>query len=134
MESLLFPLVMVALMWLLLIRPQQQRVKQHRALLARLEVGTEVVTAGGIVGRIVALEGELASLEVAPGTVLRVLRTAISGTVNPAGLDEGADGAGANVDVDRIDLDGDGDTSPRGGDKQGDDDGPPGGSKPSGRD
>ena len=70
-----------ALMWFLLIRPQQQRVRRHQAVVASLAVGDEVVTVGGICGRIVALDDELASVEVAPGVTLRVLRGAVNGRV-----------------------------------------------------
>lgn len=76
--ELLFPLILLAAMWLLLLRPQQQRAKRHRALLATLAVGDEVVTAGGILGRVVALTDDRVELEVAPGTTLGVVRQAIS--------------------------------------------------------
>ncbi|HEX2039191.1 MAG TPA: preprotein translocase subunit YajC [Acidimicrobiales bacterium] len=76
--DLLFPLVLLGLMWLLLVRPQQQRVRRQRELVASLGVGDRVVTVGGLLGTIVALTDEEARLEVAPGTVLTVLRPAIS--------------------------------------------------------
>lgn len=78
MANLLFPLLMFAAMWFLLIRPQQQRVRRQRELLDALEVGDEVITAGGIIGTIVSIEGEEARLSVAAGTELRVLRRAIA--------------------------------------------------------
>ena len=65
-------------MWLLLIRPQQQRVRRQRELVSTLEVGDRVVTLGGIVGTIVGLDQEEARIEVAPGTVLTLLRAAVS--------------------------------------------------------
>ena len=83
--ELLFPLVLLGAMWLLLLRPQQQRVKRHRALLATLAVGDDVVTAGGILGRVVRLDDQRVELEVAPGTVLTVVRQAISQKVVPQG-------------------------------------------------
>jgi preprotein translocase subunit YajC len=86
--EVLFPLIFIGLMWLLLVRPQQQRVRQQRALVASLTVGDRIVTAGGIVGTVVGLTDEEARVEVAPGTVLTLLRYAISRT-----LDEGGQGA-----------------------------------------
>lgn len=79
--DLLFPLVLLALMWLLLVRPQQQRVRRQRQLVATLEVGDRVVTAGGVLGTVVGLTDEEARVEVAPGTVLTVLRPAISSRI-----------------------------------------------------
>lgn len=70
----LIPLViMLGLMWLLLIRPQRQQVQRHHAFISGLEVGDEVMTAGGLYGRITALDGNDARLEVAPGVEVRVL-------------------------------------------------------------
>ncbi len=89
MAQLFLPFVLLALMWLLLVRPQQQRVRRQRELIASLEVGDEVVTAGGIVGRIVALEGDEVRLEVAPGVTLRVVRLAVNSRVEVPALGEG---------------------------------------------
>ncbi len=79
--ELLLPFVLLALMWVLLVRPQQQRVRRQRELIASLEVGDEVVTAGGMVGRVAALEGDEVHLEVAPGLTLRFARLAVSSRV-----------------------------------------------------
>ncbi|HET7488210.1 MAG TPA: preprotein translocase subunit YajC [Acidimicrobiales bacterium] len=98
--ALLFPLIFFGLMWVLLVRPQQQRVKAQRALVLSLEVGEEVVTAGGVIGRIVSLSDEEVELEVAPGMVLRFLRIAVNARApepaapqpalpEPGGADEG---------------------------------------------
>jgi preprotein translocase subunit YajC len=87
----LLPLVLLfAVMYFVLIRPQQQRVKAQRALVSSLAVGDEIVTIGGLLGRIVRLDDEFAEVETTPGTVLRYRRTAISGKVGP----EAPDGAG----------------------------------------
>lgn len=79
--ELLLPLVLLALMWVLLVRPQQQRVRRQRELIASLEVGDEVVTAGGMVGRVAALEGDEVRLEVAPGLTLRFARLAVNSRI-----------------------------------------------------
>lgn len=78
MIELFFPFIFLALMWLLLVRPQQQRVRKQRDLVASLEVGDDVVTAGGMVGRIVALTEEEAVVEVASGVDVRFVRGAIN--------------------------------------------------------
>lgn len=93
MPQLLFPLIIFGLMWVLLVRPQQQRVRRQQALVASLEVGDDVVTVGGIMGRVVALDADEARLEVSPGVVLRLLRHAINGRLEgqeePAGPEGG---------------------------------------------
>ncbi len=63
--------------YFLLIRPQQKRAKETRAMLAALQKGDEVVTAGGIVGKISKLDEQYASIEVAPNVEIRVQRGAI---------------------------------------------------------
>jgi preprotein translocase subunit YajC len=81
--ELLLPLVLLALMWVLLVRPQQQRVRRQRELIASLEVGDEVVTAGGVVGQVVGLEEDEVRLEVARGVTMRFVRLAVSSRVEP---------------------------------------------------
>jgi preprotein translocase subunit YajC len=83
--ELLFPLLFLGLMWFVLIRPQQQRVRRQQQLVASLEVGDEVVTAGGIVGRIVALNEDEAHIEVASGVVMRFLRLAVNTKLHQEG-------------------------------------------------
>lgn len=93
MEALI-PLLFVGGVWLLLVRPQQQRVRRQRELVANLEVGDRIVTIGGIVGTVLALTDDEARIEVAPGTVLTLLRAAVSRTLDEQGTrgDEGNEG------------------------------------------
>ena len=87
MESLI-PLVLVFLfMWFLLIRPQQQRVRAQRAMLQALSVGDEVVTAGGICGRITEMDDEKVTLEVDEGVRIRFVRPAIRQRIEPESPD-----------------------------------------------
>jgi preprotein translocase subunit YajC len=76
---LLIPLTL-ALMWVLLIRPQQQRARAHQELVENLQVGTEIMTTAGLYGRLVELETDTAVLEVAPGTRIKIARASV-GTV-----------------------------------------------------
>jgi preprotein translocase subunit YajC len=79
--SIIFIVVMIAIVWLLLIRPQRQRQLKQQQMLSALEVGDQVVTAGGIYGRIEALEDEVAHVRVAPEVTLRLSRRAITSIV-----------------------------------------------------
>jgi len=75
--ALLIPLIFVV-MYLVLLRPQQQRVRRQRALVMSIDVGDEVVTAGGMIGRVVELSDDRAWIEVADDVVIEILRVAIS--------------------------------------------------------
>jgi preprotein translocase subunit YajC len=80
-NTLLTFLPMVAIFivfYFLLIRPQQKKQKEARAMLESLEKGNEVVTAGGVLGRIVKLDEQDATVEVAPNVQMIVQRGAIS--------------------------------------------------------
>ena len=73
------PLVLIfVVFYFLLIRPQQKKQKEARAMLDSLEKGNEVVTAGGILGRIVKLDDQYATVEIAQNTQMIVQRGAIS--------------------------------------------------------
>lgn len=67
-----------ALMWFFMIRPQQKRAKEHRNMLAALKKGDEVMTNGGIMGRVIALNQQALDLEIAKGIVIRFQRQFIS--------------------------------------------------------
>jgi preprotein translocase subunit YajC len=70
-------LIFVA-MYFLMIRPQQKRARAQRELLDSLEVGDEVLTVGGMFGTIVDMDDESLTVEVAPGTSIRMVRNAIA--------------------------------------------------------
>ena len=76
--QLLFPLVLIGAFYFLLLRPQQQRVRSHNALIAAVEVGDEIVTAGGIVGVIKGIDERDVQLEIAPGVVVTLAKGAIA--------------------------------------------------------
>jgi preprotein translocase subunit YajC len=69
--------------FLLIVRPQRKRLTAHRALIAALAVGDEVVTTGGIFGVIRSLDDDRVDLEVAEGVVIAVARAAIAQTADP---------------------------------------------------
>ena len=97
MGQLIIIVAMFVLLWLLLIRPQRQRQIAQRELIASVEVGDEILTAGGLYGHVRALgdEDDLV-VEIAPGTEVRVARRAVAGIVPPE--DELAEAESAAVD------------------------------------
>lgn len=73
------PLIVVGiLMYVVLILPQQRRNREHKALLASLEEGDEVLTSSGIYGFIASVEPDVIWLEVAAGTELKVSKASVS--------------------------------------------------------
>ena len=71
-------LLLFAVGWFLLIRPQQQRQKQHAATIAAVRKGDQVVTAGGVVGRVTRVEDRFVELEVAANTRIRVVKATLA--------------------------------------------------------
>ncbi|HEY6585025.1 MAG TPA: preprotein translocase subunit YajC [Gaiellaceae bacterium] len=82
---LIFLVLLGAVLWLLLIRPQRQRQAAQQALIAQVQPGEEVVTVGGILGVVKDVDDEEIRLEIAPGTEVRVAKQAISGVVRKDG-------------------------------------------------
>ena len=73
------PLVlMLVVFYFLLIRPQQKKAKEHRSMLDALQKGDEVVTAGGLVGKLARITDQYAVVEVAPSVEVTVQRQSIS--------------------------------------------------------
>lgn len=76
--SIVMLLVLFGLFYFLLIRPQQKRTKEHREMTEKLAKGDEVITQGGMLGRITKLGDTFISLEIAEGTEIKVQRGAVS--------------------------------------------------------
>jgi preprotein translocase subunit YajC len=70
--------VFVAVFYFLLIRPQQKRMKDQQAMLSRLATGDEVVTSGGILGRITEVNDTFITLEIADGVRIKVQKSQIA--------------------------------------------------------
>ncbi len=96
MEYALLP-VMVVVMYLVMIRPQQQKQKATVAMLASLEEGDEIILNSGIHGFLTATDGQIAWVEVAPGLDLKVSRSAIAGVV-PSSAASDADASESKKD------------------------------------
>jgi preprotein translocase subunit YajC len=78
------PLILIfAIMYFLLIRPQQKKLKDHQAMVAALRRGDQVVTQGGVIGKVVKVkdDGEL-ELEISEGVKVRVIQSTIATVIN----------------------------------------------------
>ena len=70
-----------AIFYLLMIRPQQQRVKQHQAEIAAVKKGDEVITGGGIRGRVTKVTDDEAEVEIAQGVKVKIVKSTITAVV-----------------------------------------------------
>lgn len=86
MQTLILILITLVLFYLFIILPQQLEARRHRKVLQKAGVGTEVVTQGGLVGKITAVEGMVVHLEIAPGVVVRVHRDFLYRLVAPESI------------------------------------------------
>ncbi|MCX7959718.1 MAG: preprotein translocase subunit YajC [Deltaproteobacteria bacterium] len=78
--EMLFPLLIVfAIFYFLMIRPQQKQMKKHKEMLDNLKRGDNIVTNGGIIGKIYQINGNLVMLEVADDIRIKVLKNQIAG-------------------------------------------------------
>jgi len=80
MSSMLVPMLLVfGIMYFLMIRPQQKKMKEHQAMLTALRRGDQVVTAGGLIGKVAKVKDDTeVELEIADGVKVRVMRSTIA--------------------------------------------------------
>ncbi len=79
-EGLIMLVLMFGIFYFLLIRPQQKRSKAQKKLIEAIKAGDQVVTAGGIHGKIVAVEDSIVTLEIATGIRIRINRGSVVAT------------------------------------------------------
>jgi preprotein translocase subunit YajC len=76
-ESMLLILAMFGVLYFLMIRPQMKRAKEHKAMVEALQKGDEVITAGGILGRVSKVDDQYATVSIAANVEIQVQRQAI---------------------------------------------------------
>ena len=84
MMNILFIVLMFVIIYFLMIRPQMKRAKEHKMMLDALQKGDEVITAGGVLGRISKMGEAYVTIEIAPNTEISVQKAAVQ-TVLPKG-------------------------------------------------
>ena len=75
---------MIAIFWFLLIRPQMRQQKQHREKVAGLKKGDQVVTAGGLVGKVLRVDDNYVDLELGQGVKVKAVKQTIGDVIPPA--------------------------------------------------
>ena len=88
MEFFFVLLLMVVAMYVLMVRPQQRRQREHRALLDSLEVGDEVVTASGLYGMITDFDGGTVFIEISDGVEIKIRHDTLAQKVVYADVDD----------------------------------------------
>ena len=79
LNSLLIPtMLIIGIMYFLMIRPQQKRLKEHQAMVAAVRRGDTVVTSGGIIGKVAKVDDQELQVEIAEGVKIKILRSTIS--------------------------------------------------------
>jgi preprotein translocase subunit YajC len=81
--ALVYLVLLVLAFFLLVVQPQRRQLARHRALVASLEVGDEIITTGGIHGIIRSIDDAVLDVEIADGVVIRLARGAVGSRVNP---------------------------------------------------
>ena len=81
-STLLLPVMLIVVFYFLLIRPQQKKQKEHRAMVEALAVGSEIVTGGGMLGKVTELGEQFVTIEIANGVHVKIQRHSI-GAVLP---------------------------------------------------
>ena len=76
--ALLLPVLLIVVFYFLLIRPQQKKQKEHRQMVDALGVGAEVVTGGGVLGKVTDLGDQFVTVEIADGVKVKVQRHSIA--------------------------------------------------------
>lgn len=101
MPAYIFLLVLLALVWLLLIRPRQRAMRTQQKQLQGLEVGDEILTAGGIYGTVRGIEDDELRVEIASGLEVRMARRAVAAilTEKQPALESGEDRDDSGVDT-----------------------------------
>ena len=81
--NFLMPMVLIfGIFYILVLRPQNRRVKEHQAAIKAVKKGDEVITGGGIRGRVTRVTDEDAEVEIANGVKVRVVKSTLTGVVS----------------------------------------------------
>lgn len=83
MDFLILLLLGFVLIWMLIVMPQRRRASAHRQLVEKISPGDEILTAGGLLGRVTRVDEDEVGLEVAKGVEVRVAKRAVAAVLPP---------------------------------------------------
>jgi len=81
MGAMLFPIAIVVIFYFLLIRPQQKKAKEHRAMIDALKKGDKIVSSGGLHGVITGISDDAITMEIAPKVRVKISRGSVGGKI-----------------------------------------------------
>ena len=82
--SMMIPMLLIlAIFYFMMIRPQQRKEKERRKMIEELRAGAKIVFAGGLMGTIESATEKTFKVEIAPGTVIEIARSSVTGVVTP---------------------------------------------------
>ncbi|HEY0708612.1 MAG TPA: preprotein translocase subunit YajC [Polyangia bacterium] len=84
LSTFMLPVIVLGVMYFLVIRPQNKKAKQQALMISQLKRGDDVVTSGGLIGRITGIKDDEVTLQVQEGVRFRVLRSSVTGLYRPA--------------------------------------------------
>ncbi|MEP6785963.1 MAG: preprotein translocase subunit YajC [Sphingomonadales bacterium] len=80
----MMPLLLIfVVFWFLIFRPQQQRAKQHKATLAAVKRGDQVVTGGGLIGKVTKVDDDNVEIEIAPNVRVKAVKVTLTDVISP---------------------------------------------------
>ena len=79
MDMLVLPLGFIVIMYFFIIRPQQRKAKEQASLITNLKSGDEVITTGGLIGRVKSVADTFVTIDIAANTAVKVMKSHISG-------------------------------------------------------
>lgn len=83
--GMLVPMLLIlAIFYFMMIRPQQRKQKELRKMIESLRAGAKIVFAGGLMGTIVEATEKTFKVEIAPGTVIEIARSSVTGVITPS--------------------------------------------------
>ena len=83
--TFIFPLAILAIFYFILIVPQRRQLKAHQELVQALQKGDQVVTAGGLLGKVIKVDEQYAEIEIAQGVRVKAVKSTIGDIVAPGG-------------------------------------------------
>ena len=86
--NLLFPIILIGAFYFLLIRPQTKRAKEHKQMVEGLKKGDEIVTGGGVLGRVTEIGENFMQVEIAEGVQIKIQKASV-GSLMPKGTYKG---------------------------------------------
>jgi preprotein translocase subunit YajC len=86
MQMIIMMVVLFAIFYFLIIRPQNKKQKEHREMVSALSTGDEIVTAGGVLGKVTAVNEQFLDLEIADNVTIKVQRHTVSAVLPKGSL------------------------------------------------